>query len=46
MEAVLLTATLAQKWRLKLVPGQKIEVQPKITLRSKYPIRMVPELRR
>ena len=46
MEAVLLTATLAQKWRLKLVPGQKIEVQPKITLRSKYSIRMVPELRR
>ena len=45
MEAVLLTATLAQKWRLRLVPGQKIEVQPKITLRSKYPIRMVPELR-
>ncbi len=45
MEAILLTATIAQKWRLRLVPGQRIEVQPKITLRSKYPIRVVPELR-
>jgi cytochrome P450 len=45
MEATLLTATIAQKWRLHLVPGQRIEVQPKITLRPKYPIRMVPELR-
>ncbi len=45
MEAILLTATIAQKWRLRLVPGQPIAVQPKITLRSKYPIRMVPELR-
>ncbi len=45
MEEILLTATIAQKWRLRLVPGQRIEVQPKITLRSKYPIRVVPELR-
>jgi cytochrome P450 len=45
MEAILLTATLAQRWRLRLVPGQKIEVQPKITLRPKQPIRMVLEPR-
>ncbi len=45
MEAILLTATIAQRWRLRLVPGQRIEVQPKITLRPKFPIRMVPELR-
>ena len=45
MEAILLTATLAQHWRLRLVPGQRIEVQPKITLRPKYPIRMIPERR-
>jgi cytochrome P450 len=45
MEAILLTATLAQQWRLRLVPGQRIEVQPKITLRPKYAIRMVPERR-
>ncbi|RRA50195.1 cytochrome P450 [Acidipila sp. EB88] len=45
MEAILLTATIAQKWQLRLVEGQRVEVQPKITLRSKYPIRMIPELR-
>jgi cytochrome P450 len=45
MEAVLLLATLAQRWKLKLVPDQLIDVQPKITLRPKYPILVVPELR-
>jgi cytochrome P450 len=45
MEAILVLATLAQKWRLRLVPGQKLEVQPKITLRPKYGVRVIPELR-
>ncbi len=45
MEAILTLTTLAQRWRLKLVPDQKIDVQPKITLRPKYAIRMVPEER-
>jgi cytochrome P450 len=45
MEAILSLVTLAQRWRLRLVPDQKIDVQPKITLRPKYAIRMVPELR-
>ncbi len=45
MEAILLTATIAQRWRLRLVPGQTIEVQPKITLRPKQAIRMVLEPR-
>jgi cytochrome P450 len=45
MEAILSLVTLAQRWRLRLVPGQKIGVQPKITLRPKYAIRVVPELR-
>jgi cytochrome P450 len=35
MEAVLALATIAQRWRVELVPGQKIELQPKITLRPK-----------
>jgi hypothetical protein len=42
MEGVLILATMAQKWRLRLVPNQKIELQPKITLRPKYGIRMTP----
>ncbi|QNI34374.1 cytochrome P450 [Alloacidobacterium dinghuense] len=45
MEAILSLVTLAQRWRLKLVPEQAIDVQPKITLRPKYAIRMVPEPR-
>ena len=43
MEGVLLLATIGQKWRMELLPGPitKAEhVQPKITLRPKYPIHM------
>ncbi len=39
MEATLAIATIAQKWRLEILPGQQIEVQPKITLRPKYGIK-------
>jgi cytochrome P450 len=45
MEAVLVLATLAQRWRLRVVEGQKIEVQPKITLRPKFGILAVVEVR-
>ena len=33
MEATLVLATLAQQWRLNLVPDQSVALQPKITLR-------------
>jgi cytochrome P450 len=46
MEGVLILATLAQRWRFHMVPGQKIDVQPKITLRPKYPMRMTAERRK
>jgi cytochrome P450 len=46
MEAVLLLSTLAQKWKLKLVPGQIVEPEPLITLRPKYGMRMKVEARR
>ena len=42
MEATLALATIAQRWRLALIPGQTIEPQPKITLRPKGSIRVVP----
>jgi cytochrome P450 len=42
MEATLALATIAQRWRLALVPGQKIGMMPKITLRPLNPIRVVP----
>jgi len=45
MEGVLILATLAQKWKLKLVPGHQIEPQPLITLRPKYGMWMQVEPR-
>ena len=39
-EGILLLATLARKWKLDLVPEQKIGLQPLITLRPKYGMRM------
>jgi len=42
MEGVLMLATIAQQWRLQFVPGQIVEVQPKITLRPKFPMMFVP----
>lgn len=41
-EAVLLLATLVRTWRLDLVPGQRIELEPRITLRPRGPIRVRP----
>jgi cytochrome P450 len=40
MEGVLLLATLGQRWRLRLVPGHKVELNPLITLRPKRGMRM------
>ena len=34
-------ATLAQRWRFDLVPGQVIETHPQITLRTRYGMKMV-----
>jgi cytochrome P450 len=33
MEGVLLLATLARRWRMRLVPGHAVEMRPRITLR-------------
>jgi len=46
MEGILLLATLGQKWKLKLVPGHRVEPEPLITLRPKYGMRMQLEARR
>ena len=43
MEAVLLIATIASKWKLKLAPNFKVEPKPLITLRPKYGLKMVLE---
>ncbi len=44
-EGILLLATIARRWRPRLVPEQKIGLQPLITLRPKYGMRMRIELR-
>ena len=45
MEGVLLLATIAQKWKLQLVAGHRVEPEPLITLRPKYGMRMQVEAR-
>jgi cytochrome P450 len=40
MEGVLVLATLARRWTLRLVPGHPVEVEPIITLRPKHGMRM------
>jgi len=45
MEGVLLLATLGQKWKLKLVPGHRVEPEPLITLRPKFGMRVQLEAR-
>jgi hypothetical protein len=45
MEGMLLLATLAQCWRLRLAADQLVAPQPSITLRPRYGMRMVIERR-
>jgi cytochrome P450 len=45
MEGVLLLATLAQRFRLRLVPGHRVVPQALITLRPRHGMRMVAEER-
>jgi cytochrome P450 len=40
MEGTLVLATIAQKWKMRLVPGQRIKLDPAITLRPKYGMKM------
>lgn len=45
MEGVLLLASLGRRWKLSLIPEQKIAVHPMITLRPKFGMRMLIEKR-
>lgn len=45
MEAVLVLATLAQRWRIHLLPGQDIKLSPQITLRPSPGIQVRLEAR-
>ena len=46
MELVLVTASIAQRWRLRLVPGHPVVPQPLVTLRLKHGLQMTTERRR
>jgi cytochrome P450 len=45
MEGTLSLATIAQLWKLRFVPEFPVELQPKITLRPRYPMMMRVEAR-
>jgi cytochrome P450 len=45
LEGVLLLASIARRWRFRLVPGHPVALQPIITLRPKYGMRMVAHRR-
>lgn len=45
MEGILVIATLAQRWRLRLVPGHPVEPHPVVTLRPKHGVWMKLEPR-
>lgn len=44
-EAMLVLATLASRWRARLVPGHPVEPLPRITLRPRYGLRMILQAR-
>jgi cytochrome P450 len=46
MEGILLLATFAQHWRMRLAEGQVVQPQPMITLRPQYGMKMVLERRK
>ena len=45
MEGVLTLAVIARKWRLRLAPGNRIALQPQLSLRARHGIKMQPEAR-
>jgi cytochrome P450 len=45
IESILALATIAQHWRLRLVPEHPVELKPLVTLRPKHGMRMIVERR-
>jgi cytochrome P450 len=46
MEGVLVLATIAQKWEMRKLPSQRVKLDPAITLRPKYGMKMKLKLRK
>jgi cytochrome P450 len=45
LEGALVLATIAQRFKMRLAPDQRVELRPIITLRPKYGMRMILEAR-
>ena len=45
MEAVMMLALMSSRWRLRLVPGHRVDVSPGVTLRPKYGMLMTAHRR-
>lgn len=45
MEGILLLATFAQQWKMRMSPDARIASEPRITLRPKYGVKMILEKR-
>jgi cytochrome P450 len=45
MEGILLIATLARHWQMRLEPGHSVEMHPVITLRPKHGMKMIVQKR-
>jgi hypothetical protein len=43
--SILLIATISRQWKMHLIPGHRVELDPGITLRAKYGIKMKLERR-
>jgi cytochrome P450 len=46
MEGILLIATISRQWKMHLIPGHRVELDPGITLRAKYGMKMKLERRK
>lgn len=46
MEGILVLASITRQWKMSLVPGHRVELDPAITLRPKYGMKMKLERRK
>ncbi len=46
MEGILLLATIAQRWRFRVVPSHPVELKPFVTLHPRYGLKMTAHSRR
>gem|GEM_PF-3373878 len=45
-QGMLMIAILAKRWRMRVVPGHRVELEPQLTLRSRYGMPMILKRRK